>query len=136
LTESDHQSVRLGEIAHNIFQASCRGKVRKMKNNSCPADCHLYIVFSTYKDTGIPQKLLADIFPSAAIVDWLPVQRVTGKKQRALVARLKDEYSKDNILIDRGSLIKEIGLRDTSDLKRLLDDQKVQEQLERHQYCR
>jgi hypothetical protein len=103
LTETDHQSVRLGEIAHNIFHASCRGNVRKMENDSCPLDCHLYIVFSAYREIGIPQRLLGVIFPGAAVIDWLPVPRVTGKKQRALVSRLKEEYLNSNMILKSAS---------------------------------
>jgi hypothetical protein len=77
--ESDFIGTRLGEIRHNIFQAACRGAVRRAEGNSCPAGCHLYIVYST---TGIPRSILSDIFPEAMIEDWKPILRLRGKKQQ------------------------------------------------------
>lgn len=77
LTEAEFEEVRLGEIAHHILQASCRGYVRNSEGEKCPEGCHLYVVFSTNKGTGTPQGLLNTVFPKALVRDWRPVFKVS-----------------------------------------------------------
>jgi hypothetical protein len=127
LSEQDHQSIRLGKIAHNIFQASCRGYVRKSVDDACPPDCHLYIIFSTHKATGIPQTLPTDIFPGAAIQTWSPIPRVTGKKQRELAAYLIQSHKDGNTTINKKDMTDRLSLRDVHSLDRLLNDSNVVE---------
>jgi Bifunctional DNA primase/polymerase, N-terminal/Primase C terminal 2 (PriCT-2) len=129
LSKQDYESTRLGEIAHNILQAACRGQVRKCINGTCPDGCHLYVVFSSYKATGIPREMLNDIFPGAAIEDWAPVIRLTGKKQKALAACLTQAWLDGKRAINKGDLIEQLGLRDGYYLNRVLDDTNVVEYL-------
>lgn len=83
--EDDFQRTRFGEIAHNIFQAACRGTVRKTVDGDCPSGCHLYLIFSTDKKRGFSREGLARIFPRAPIIDWQPIEKVlTGKAKEAL----------------------------------------------------
>lgn len=78
--EGDLHSVRVGEIAHNIFQAACRGQVRKSDNGDCPEGCHLWIVFPNDRKRGFSPNGLARVFPRAPIVDWEPLgKQLTGK---------------------------------------------------------
>lgn len=78
--DDDFQRVRFGEIAHNIFQAACRGQVRKSDNGDCPHGCHLWIIFSDNKKGGFSRRGLGWVFPRAPIVDWEPLgKQLTGK---------------------------------------------------------
>lgn len=82
--EDDFQRTRFGEIAHNIFQAACRGTVRKTVDGDCPSGCHLYLIFSTDKKRGFSRAGLERIFPKAPIIDWQPIQKeLTGKAKEA-----------------------------------------------------
>jgi hypothetical protein len=129
LSQQDYLYTRLGEIAHNIFQAAGRGSVRRCTNGTCPDGCHLYVVLSSYKDTGIPRELLGDIFPGASMAAWSPVVRLTGKKQKALASSLTEAWADASTVLDKGDLIRELGLRDRYYLDRLLDDPKFVEYL-------
>lgn len=78
LSRDDFNAVRLGEIAHNIFQAACRGMIRYAENGNCPTDCHLYVIASSHSKAGVSRELLADIFPGATVEDWLPIIQLSG----------------------------------------------------------
>lgn len=96
--EDDFQRTRFGEIAHNIFQAACRGEVRKTVNGDCPPRCHLYIIFSTDKKRGFPRDGLSRIFPEAPIIDWQPIEKVlTGKAKEAFDVILNTLLSADKV---------------------------------------
>jgi hypothetical protein len=79
LSDTDLQATRLGEIAHHIFQAACRGMVRKSEGESCPSGCNLYVIGSDHAGVGIPRDLLSQIFPGATIKDWRPVINLKGR---------------------------------------------------------
>lgn len=82
LAEDEYADVRLGEIAHHIFQAANRGAVRSSVGDGCPEGCHLHIVFNA---NGVPDGFLEDrIFPEATLVDWEPAIRLQGQRQTAL----------------------------------------------------
>lgn len=82
-SDEDLVKTRLGEIAHNVFQAACRGYVRRSEEGSCPRDCHLYVVFSSDPKKGMPQGLLKKIFPGTRIIDWEPLPKeLTGNKRK------------------------------------------------------
>ncbi|WP_349957392.1 PriCT-2 domain-containing protein [Rhizobium sp. ZPR3] len=84
-SDNDLQSVRVGEIAHNIFQAACRGQVRKAENGDCPEGCHLWIIFPNDRKKGFSQNHLARVFPRAEIVNWEPFgKQLTGKAKEVL----------------------------------------------------
>jgi hypothetical protein len=85
----------------------------------------LYIIFSTYRDTGIPRQLLQSIFPGATLEDWNPVASVTGKKQKALVALIVESQADGRTLIKKPDLIRELRLKDRHYLDRLLDDPNI-----------
>ena len=52
--QDDYAAIRFGEIANNILQAANRGLVRNSVEGGCPADCHLYAVFSTSDKLAYP----------------------------------------------------------------------------------
>lgn len=94
-SENDFDGTRLGEIAHNTFQAACRGAVRKSVGLQCPEGVHLYMIFSTRKGTGFPQALLARIFPECSIVDWEPVAKgLTDLQKKYLALSKAPEFEK------------------------------------------
>lgn len=79
LIDADFDGTRLGEIAHHIYQAANRGAIRSLIGESCPPDCHLYMVFDTKQ---VPLDVLGRVFPGATIKDWVPVFRVSGNQQK------------------------------------------------------
>lgn len=85
LSAQEHNEVRLGEIKHNLYQAACRGNIRKSEGDGCPPGNHLYMIFSTHKATGMPRKLLCEVFPSAIIRDWKPFKEPLNPKAEQLV---------------------------------------------------
>lgn len=109
LTPDEIDEIRLGEIAHHILQASCRGHVRKSIGAGCPEGCHLYVIYTT--QNGIPRQLLSRIFPDATIEDWRPVYRVQGKNQQALVDRLEQLAKADERGILKHHLAEQLGIR-------------------------
>ena len=84
LSAHEHNEVRLGEIKHNIYQAACRGNVRKSDGDGCPMGNHLYMIFSTHRSAGMPREMLKEVFPGAAIVDWRPVEATLSEKASEL----------------------------------------------------
>lgn len=87
MTEEEYNRIRYGEVMHNIYQAVNRSKVRLLIGDSCPADCHLYIRFST---RSIPKAILKRIFPGAEIVDWEPVISLRGRLQELLLMMIDE----------------------------------------------
>lgn len=63
--------------------------MRHAIGDGCPPDCHLYIVYSTLN--GLPgSELMGTIFPDSDYVDWTPVVRLGGKKQKELAQAIED----------------------------------------------
>lgn len=85
--------VRLGEHAHGILQALCRGAMRHLQNGSC-ATSRAFII--AHKGSGIPA-LLPHVFPGASIVGWLPIPKpLKGHAENTfdyLVARVEADPS-------------------------------------------
>lgn len=83
IDDDDLTTIELGEHAHGILQALCRGSVRKCKDENCwPMDA--YIIAA--KVTGIPA-LISDIFPGCKIERWQPIdQPLTGYVKEAVEA--------------------------------------------------
>jgi hypothetical protein len=129
LPDKDYQSIRLGEIAHNIFQASSRGYVRRSVADECPSDCHLYAIFSTHAANGIPRRLLQDIFPESLIEEWTPVTKVVGKKRKELVSYIEKAYNNGQVTINKSIVVRDLGLKDRYYLDRILKDLTIIESL-------
>ncbi len=71
VTDEEMQNTELGEHAHLILQALCRGAVRKSDGDKChPA--HAYVIASTR--SGIPDAL-PKIFPDCRVERWSPMPR-------------------------------------------------------------
>lgn len=82
LSADDFQDIELGEHSHLILQAMCRGSVRKCIKDAC-STCDGYII--AYKNTGIDEKLLAEIFPDSKLEIWKPVgSPAKGRAKEAL----------------------------------------------------
>jgi hypothetical protein len=127
LSDHDFEETRLGEIAHNIFQAACRGMVRKSVGDGCPQGCHLYVIFSTQKGTGFPQALLSRLFPGAAIKDWRPVIEPKGRAKELLRHLTATPPGKS---VSKAELMDRMGFSHSSQLNRLLRHPDVQGVLE------
>ena len=119
-SDADLRKTRLGEIAHNVFQAACRGNVRRLEGDSCPAECHLYAVFSSDPGKGIPRELLSRIFPEANIVDWEPLPKaLKGNKLKVAELLINEPKSTDSEIRDR------TGISNLSYISRLRNDKDV-----------
>jgi hypothetical protein len=71
VTRDELEAVQIGEHAHLILQALCRGAVRKCDGDKChPANA--YIIASVR--SGIPAALPA-IFPGCRVAAWSPIPR-------------------------------------------------------------
>src|SRR5690606_1148795 len=93
----DLEKVRLGEIKHHLFQAGCRGAVRTAIGDSCPPDCHLYII---YWSRELPSDTLLEVFPGATIEEWKPVIRL-GKTKQKLADFLEAIATEEGVVIQK-----------------------------------
>lgn len=115
LTEQEFTEVRLGEIAHHILQAACRGNVRQTVDDNCPPGCRLFIAFSTQRPTGVPRELLQRIFPGAEIQDWRPVIWLKGKMKAVAEAIMtagkkgRETVTREDLLRLSGASYKHLG---------------------------
>lgn len=102
LLDTDHRKIRLGEIAHNILQAACRGMVRKSDGNKCPEGCSLWIIYSAHHATGVPRELLTKVFPGATVKDWISKARKKNTIDRAIewIAKQDDRLLTANEVAD------------------------------------
>jgi hypothetical protein len=71
VTDEELREIELGEHAHLILQALCRGAVRKSDGDRCPP-AHAYIIASSR--SGIPDALPM-IFPNCKVKRWSPLPR-------------------------------------------------------------
>jgi hypothetical protein len=74
IDDDDLDDLKLGEYAHVILQALCRGSVRKCIENCC-APMDAYIIAA--KNTGIP-RMLPQVFPRCEVLRWQPVKQEVG----------------------------------------------------------
>jgi hypothetical protein len=71
VSDNELRETELGEHAHLVLQALCRGAVRKSDGDKChPA--HAYLIASVR--SGIPEAL-PKIFPGCKVVRWSPLPR-------------------------------------------------------------
>jgi hypothetical protein len=81
VTKDEMERVMVGEHAHAILQALCRGSVRRCDGEHCHP-CHAYVIASV--KSGIPTAL-PTIFPGATIQPWKPVERTLRGHVKAAV---------------------------------------------------
>lgn len=118
LNQSDYVKTRLGEITHNVFQAACRGAVRKAEGDSCPPDCHLYVIYSA---RSLPRDMLTGIFPEARVEDWRPVYKLKGRKLK-LAGYLRRQATIKGRLVEKARLTEYLGITKTQLTTVLGDD--------------
>lgn len=121
LNQSDYFKTRLGEVRHNIFQAACRGTVRKAEGGSCPVGCHLYIIYSA---RSLPRDLLPGIFPGARIEDWKPVYNLNTRKQKLADCLLK-RATREGTAVKKAELREHLGITKTQ-LTEYLDNEVIE----------
>lgn len=71
--EGEVDQLRLGEVAHHLFQGVGRGAVRRTVHGDVPPGCRLWCVFSGMGRMRVPRALLEVVFPGAAIHAWEPL---------------------------------------------------------------
>jgi hypothetical protein len=81
VTQEEIRKVMVGEHAHSILQALCRGSVRRCDGAFCQP-CDAYIIASA--PSGIPNAL-PNMFPGCQVKPWRPVERtLTGHVKAAV----------------------------------------------------
>jgi hypothetical protein len=91
--EHEVDRVRLGEIAHHLFQAVGRGAIRKSFERDCPPGCHLWIAVSSGGKAPIEAELLNGTFPGARWQPWTPVKSALKKSQAAVVNAIEAQLA-------------------------------------------
>jgi len=81
VTKDELERVMVGEHAHAILQALCRGAVRRCDGEHCHP-CDAYIIASVR--SGIPDAL-PTVFPGCNVVRWQPVERTLRGHVRSAV---------------------------------------------------
>ncbi|MDD2705992.1 MAG: hypothetical protein PHU07_11770 [Acidocella sp.] len=71
-SDDDLRKTHRGEYAHNIVQALCRGRVRKLDGDQCQP-MNAYIIAAP--QTGIAKPLPAT-FPGCTVQDWGERKRI------------------------------------------------------------
>ncbi|MFM9847691.1 MAG: hypothetical protein ACKVP3_11090 [Hyphomicrobiaceae bacterium] len=66
------EQLRLGEIAHHLFQAAGRTAIRTCVDGDVPEGCSLWVVFAAYGHKAIPKGTLTRCFPGARGMAWRP----------------------------------------------------------------
>lgn len=99
LDDGDFKAIELGEHAHLVLQAACRGSVRKCVGAQC-APCDLYLIAD--RRTGIPEDLRR-IFPGCQVEQWEPIERPLKGKIRKAIEHLRQELVLDADLNKRVS---------------------------------
>ncbi|MBB3608198.1 PriCT-2 domain-containing protein [Rhizobium sp. BK602] len=118
-SDSDLHNVRVGEIAHNIFQAACRGQVRVAQGGDCPEGCHLWIIFPNDRKKGFSQNHLARVFPRAEIIDWEPFgKQLTGKAKQAFEF-IQSVFAGPTIELKASAVMEHLGMQ-KSDFYKLM----------------
>jgi hypothetical protein len=120
----DHvlKEIRIGEIAHNVYQAICRGNVRKSEGAGCPFGNHAYVMASQHATKGIPKDLWKDLFPGARILDWEPLPlTLTGQvAELAKIIEREQTSSPDGTIgISKKKLMKELEIAYQQNVNRL-----------------
>lgn len=109
LEDRHFKEIKLGEHAHLILQALCRGSVRMSDGSGC-YPCDAYIIADTR--SGIPSMLEdGTIFPGCKVAEWYPVKKeLRGRTARAF-AFVKAELEKnDNVKVSFSSVRTAIGM--------------------------
>jgi len=115
-TCKERRKVELGEHAHLVLQALCRGAVRVCEEGMC-SPCDAYIIAST--KSGI-ERSLPRIFPGCNVVRWKPVKSVlTGKVKEAV--EFIDGWFEDNPQEDFlpfRTVMKTMGMKSASNFRK------------------
>jgi hypothetical protein len=79
--KDDIQNTERGETANLVFQAICRGRVRKSEGDKC-RPMQAYVIASERSGLG---QMIPTIFPGCSLVPWTPLQRpLPGSVKAAL----------------------------------------------------
>jgi hypothetical protein len=112
----EYEDMRLGEHAHLVLQALCRGTVRNCKGADC-MPCNAYIICSPA--SGIA-RALPSIFPGCQVADWQPTYTALSHKVKQAIEFI-DQWFDENpqedylpFLVIRTA----IGIHDHSNFKR------------------
>ncbi|NTE64587.1 hypothetical protein G6M85_03050 [Agrobacterium tumefaciens] len=128
--DADYESVRFGEIAHNILQAACRGTVRRSFEGDCPPGCNLYVIFPTNKK-GFSREGLSRIFPGATIKDWASSKneeaKLTGNALKVYDAVMQTATGAESIAVSE--VMDVSGIRDKTNFSKIVQRPDIQEAL-------
>ncbi|MBB5372278.1 hypothetical protein [Acidocella aromatica] len=109
---SDHDlsQTHRGEYAHNILQALCRGRVRKLDGDNCQP-MNAYIIAA--QQTGIA-KLLPVTFPGCAIKDWGERKRPVSPSVGKAIAYLEAQHDLGAVVMTYSDLQAVTGVKSST----------------------
>lgn len=109
------REVTAGEHRHLIFQALCRGAVRRCVGEGCPPT-RAYIIAS--RKSGIAEDL-PDIFPGARILPWRPVKKALRGKVAEAVQFVTAQLASDpTSVVTFREVMAHLGWKDRKEFKR------------------
>jgi hypothetical protein len=108
VTKEELERTMVGEHAHAILQALCRGAVRRCDGEHCHP-CNAYIIGSVR--SGIPEAL-PNIFPGCKVVRWQPIERTLRGHVKTAVETIEAWLSKAKVgdVLPFKTVIKTIGM--------------------------
>lgn len=129
LTPSDLREVKLGEYAHGILQALCRGSVRVCVGDGC-APMDAYVIAAA--NTGIPEHL-PKMFPGCKVEPWEPVEKPLQGKIREAVLYLHRRFrERPDLPVSFRFVQEHLGIEGKSDFNKMIrNDPRFKRELER-----
>lgn len=129
LPSKDLETVTIGEHAHLVLQALCRGSVRRCVGDSC-APMDAYVI--AHNGSGIPGAL-PDIFPGCKIKPWNPVDKPLQGKLGEALSYLRERFADDpGGAVSFADVMKRLGMSDRSNFKKMIrDDERFQRELKK-----
>ncbi len=108
--------LELGEHAHLVLQALCRGAVRVCRGGRC-APCDAYII--AHASSGIEQAL-PSIFPGCSVVPWQPVRQVLMGKLKDALEHIEGQFTVhgDDHFVPFAEVKTAIGVKDASNFRK------------------
>ncbi|MCA1338294.1 hypothetical protein [Pseudooceanicola marinus] len=133
VSEAQSREMALGEMCHNVLQAVCRMKVRKLQQGGTCPPCRAYIIAA--KQTGL-REALPKLFPGCQLKRWTPsgATKLSGNIRSALqmIDQWSDEGFGDEITYKE--LAKAMGKDKKDFTKQVARDDRFREEVSRRGY--
>lgn len=125
VSDEDARAMQHGEFDHNLFQAVCRGAVRRSREGLAGRS-QVYIV--TTARQGLEERIVK-IFPGCQVARWQPVQKALKGQAEEVLASLEDRFADPACSwVPRVDVYEQLGI-EKSNFRRLLKKPAVAERL-------